>query len=208
MPAIEGSANASVFGFFLIAPTLCSAVLLFAFLDGAVISLLPVFGLRHGYSEAVAAMMITVLVAGNILLQFPIGWLADHMDRYTLQFLCGCGVLTGATLLPFLVHMPLMFWPVLVLLGVSAGAVYTLSMIIVGQRFQGVELVTANAAFGVMWGIGSLAGPLIAGFGMRLLNPDGLPATLALAAALFLAVFIGRRAYAARTLAPSKSSPL
>jgi MFS family permease len=59
MPVIEGNANASVFGFFLIAPTLCSAVLLFAFLDGAVISLLPVFGLRHGYQEAIAAMMTT-----------------------------------------------------------------------------------------------------------------------------------------------------
>lgn len=200
MPPIESSTDANVFGFFLIAPTLCSAVLLFAFLDGAVISLLPVFGVRHGYNEAVAAMMITVLIAGNILLQFPIGWLADRMDRYTLQFFCGCGVLLGSLLLPFLVHRPLLFWPMLVLLGVSAGGVYTLSMIIVGQRFQGVQLVTANAAFGVLWGIGSLAGPMAAGFGMRLLNPDGLPFTLALAAMLFLAVFIGRRLYEARTM--------
>jgi MFS family permease len=128
------------------------------------------------------------------------------MDRYTLQFLCGCGVLIGSALLPFLVTRPVLFWPVLVILGVAAGGVYTLSMIIVGQRFQGARLVTANAAFGVLWGIGSLVGPLAAGFGMRLLDPDGLPLTLALAAAVFLAVFIGRRLYETRTLSPSKPS--
>lgn len=200
MPKIEGSADANVFGFVLIAPTLCSAVLLFAFLDGAVISLLPLFGLRHGYEEAVAAMMITVLIIGNIVLQFPIGWLADRMDRYRLLFICGCGVLLGALALPMIVKIQVLFWPMLVFLGVSAGGVYTLSMIIVGQRFKGMQLMTANAAFGVLWGIGSLTGPLAAGFGMQLLNPDGLPLTIAIAAALFLTIFLARRR-------PSRRSP-
>ena len=93
-----------------------------------------------------------------------------------------------------------------VLLGAAGGGVYTLSLIIVGQRFQGAALVTANAAFGVLWGLGNLSGPLIAGVGMRISNPDGLPITLALATALFLALFVWRHFFSAQRLAKTNNT--
>jgi hypothetical protein len=81
----------------------------------------------------------------------------------------------------------------LVLLGAAGGGVYTLSLVIVGQRFRGMNLVTANAAIGVLWGVGNLVGPLAGGLGMAALDPDGLPVTIAVAAILFLALFVWRR---------------
>lgn len=178
----------SVAGFMRLAPALAFGVLLFASIDGSTMALLPLFGLRVGYSEAVAAAMITVLIAGNIALQVPIGWLADRMNRERLLAGCGAGVGLGALLLMATAGSPLM-WPTLLLLGTAAGGVYTLAMVIVGQRFRGADLVTANAAFGVLWGLGTLLGPLAAGLLMRWVDPGGLPLTWALLAGCFLALF-------------------
>lgn len=194
---LQGGSRPSAFGvagFFRLAPGLAFGVLLFASIDGAAMALLPLFGLRIGYPEAIAAAMITVLVAGNIFLQVPIGWLADRVDRLRLLAICGGGVLLGALGLMILARSgSLWLWPMLVLLGTSAGGVYTLSMVMVGQRFRGAELVTANAAFGVLWGLGTLLGPSLAGLLMRWVDPGGLPLTWALLAGLFLLLLLVER---------------
>ena len=202
LPRIEGSATFSVFRFFHIAPTLSAGVLLFAFIDGAGMSMLPVFGLRNGYPEAIAAVMVTVLIAGNVALQIPFGWLADHMDRHRLLLILGCFVLVGSLALPMVVGVPSLLWPLLFVLGAVAAGVYTVPLIIVGQRFKSADLVAANAAIGVIWGIGNLIGPVAAGVAMRSMGANGLPITFAAATALFLGVFVVRHARGRARAAP------
>ncbi len=189
IPRIEGKTSFNVFSFLKVAPLLCYAVLIHAFMDIASISLLPVFGVRHGYTNSTAAMMVTVLSAGGTVLQIPLGWLADNMKRYTLLFICGVVFFICAASLSFVVRTPILLWPVLILLGGSIGGIYIVTITLIGQKFKGAELVTANATLGFVWGIGSLLGPLVTGFSMQLLNPDGFTVTLTLASMLFLALF-------------------
>ena len=47
------------------------------------------------------------------------------------------------------------------LLGAAAGGIYTLALVLIGQHFRGPDLVTANACVGLLWGVGSLLGPLL-----------------------------------------------
>jgi MFS family permease len=119
----------------------------------------------------------------------PLGWLADKTERHRLLLLLGCLVFLGSTALPFVVGVPLLIWPLLFLLGAVAGGVYTLPMTIVGQRFRSADLVAANAAIGVIWGVGNLVGPLVAGVLMRNFGANGLPIAFACATALFIGVF-------------------
>ncbi|MFO1352985.1 MAG: MFS transporter [Gammaproteobacteria bacterium] len=193
LPAVADKPSFGVLGFMRNAAELCAAVMLFAFIDTASLSLLPLFALRHGYDEATGALMASVAIAGNIALQIPIGWLADRMSRRRLLLILGWLVLICAASLPFVIYDAWLLWPVLLVLGAAVGGVYTLALIIVGQRYTGIELVTANAAFGVLWGVGSLIGPLLSGAGMRLLNPDGLAVVWALAGALFVGLFVHTR---------------
>lgn len=186
-------AGFGLLGFMRIAPTLCSAVLLYALLDACGFSLLPLFGLRHGFDETTSALMVTALLAGITLFQLPIGWLADRVDRERLLGVCGVLILVGSLALPWAVQLPALLWPTLLLLGGAGGGSYTVALILVGQRFRGQELVSANATFGIIWGVGNLSGPLLGGTGMALLNPDGMAYALALAAAVFLGVFYWRR---------------
>ncbi len=53
-------------------------------------------------------------------------------------------------------------------------------MILAGQWFKGSELATAMSAFGVFWGLGAFAGPLVGGLAMDAWDPYGLPLVLSI----------------------------
>lgn len=184
-PEAEGPRRFSLLGFIRVAPALCLGVLFFAFFDSLVLSLFPVYASGHGYAVGIAALMASVILAGDMLFQVPLGWLSDRMERRVLHL--GCGLLTLALglALPWLIGTPAALWPALVVLGAAAGGIYTLALVLIGQHFRGPDLVTANACVGLLWGVGSLIGPLLSGALMNL-GPQGLPLSLCLGASLFV----------------------
>ncbi|WP_165670547.1 MFS transporter [Metapseudomonas otitidis] len=188
----------SLAGFLRVAPALCTGVLFFAFFDAVVLSLFPVYASAHGYAVGIAALMVTVILAGDMVCQVPLGWLSDRTERSRLHLVCGVAALGIGMALPWLITRPTLLWPALVLLGAVAGGVYTLALVRIGERFGGQDLVTANACVGMLWGIGSLVGPLLSGALMGT-GPHGLPLALSLAAALFVATALtGQRRLAER----------
>ncbi len=188
----EESKSFGLAGFFRVAPALCVAVLFFSFFDAVVLSLLPVYASSHGFAVAVAALMVTVVFAGDMLFQLPLGWLADRVERTGLHLACGLVAMTIGLALPWLLQLTWLLWPMLVLLGAVAGGIYTLALVLIGQRFKGQDLVTANASVGLLWGVGSLVGPLVSGAAMDV-APHGLPMALAVMAGLF--VCVARQSY-------------
>lgn len=183
---VEEPRSFSLAGFLRVAPALCMGVLFFSFFDSVVLSLFPVYASSHGYAVGIAAFMATVILLGDMLFQLPLGWLSDRLDRSSLHLLCGVGAMLIGLALPWLISQPSLLWPALMVLGALAGGVYTLALVLIGQRFRGRDLVTANAAAGMLWGVGSLLGPLLSGSLMDL-GPQGVPVALALAAGLFVA---------------------
>ncbi|MGC4012768.1 MAG: MFS transporter [Pseudomonas sp.] len=183
---VEEPRSFSLAGFLRVAPALCMGVLFFSFFDSVVLSLFPVYASSHGYAVGIAAFMATVILMGDMLFQMPLGWLSDRLDRSSLHLLCGVGAMLIGLALPWLISQPSLLWPALMVLGAVAGGVYTLALVLIGQRFRGRDLVTANAAAGMLWGVGSLLGPLLSGSLMDL-GPHGVPVALALAAGLFVA---------------------
>ena len=159
------------------APMLLAAVAAFAIFDVATLSLLPIYGLQSGLDLRGAANALTALIVGNVVLQFPIGWLADRFPRRIV--LAGCAACTAAllALLP-LTMGTLWMWPTLVVAGATGYGVYTVALSSLGDRFKGDELMQGSAAFALMWGIGALFGSVSSGWAMRGLGPHGLPALL------------------------------
>lgn len=193
-PAIEGRPSFGVLAFLWVAPTLSAAVGLAAFKEMSIGALLPVFGVRSGLSVEGAAGLLSAGYLGALVCQLPIGWLADRMNRYLLLMLLMLLGLAGCLLLPRIVALgsPYMWFGVALWIGLFSG-VYVVAMTLVGQRFRGADLVSANAAFGFLWGLGLLAGPSLSGAAMDLWDPDGFPAALAAATGLALLVTLYRR---------------
>ncbi|HIC21080.1 MAG TPA: MFS transporter [Gammaproteobacteria bacterium] len=177
----------NIVSFIKVAPLLVIACFVVAFKDMASVGLLPVYGVRSGLSDATAALMLFFAAIGGAVLQFPIGWLGDYFSRVGVMVLCGLVGIAGAAVLPFVVTVPwLLFLTLFIWLGFFAG-VYTIALTLAGQWFRGTELAIAIASFGVFWGMGGLAGPIIAGYTMDLWGTDGFPLVMGVVATLFVA---------------------
>eukprot|EP00494_Astrolonche_serrata_P025094 UN25355 len=123
---------------------LLAAVGAFSIFDAATLSLLPVYGIQTGLSLSTAATALTFLIVGNIVLQFPLGWLADRYPHR--RILMGCALITGGGLLVLpMVMNSVWMWPTLVIVGATGYGVYTVSLTSLGDRFQGQELVNGSA---------------------------------------------------------------
>jgi len=159
--------------------------------DQVAMSMLPIFTLRHGLDVNASNFTLVVMIAGTVGFQLPVGWLADHMPGRALYLTCAVWTAVTAALLPIAVRAPLYLWLLVFLWGGAYFAIYTLSLVRLGERFKGSALATGNAAFAAMWGLGGLVGTPLAGGAMQLWGPIGLPITVAgifalLAAAIML----------------------
>lgn len=166
-------------------PAIAWAVMLFAAFEAMMLTLLPIYGLRQGFTQEVALLMVSVVVVGDAALQLPIGWLADRMSRQSLFRGCGLALLLSSLAIPLLLHTPLI-WPLLVAFGASAGGLFTLSLILIGERYRDDELVRANAHISQLWGIGCLIGPLSTGAVSQWVSGHALPLLMATGAAVFV----------------------
>ena len=194
-PASSAKPGFGVLSFAFVAPLLALACFVVAFMEIATTSLIPIYGLRVGMTESSATLMLFFGAAGGALLQFPIGWAADHFDPRKVLVACALAGLVCAAAWPFSVGVPFLLWTTLFLWwGLFAG-VYTVAMILAGQWFSGVELATAMAAFGVFWGVGAFVGPMVGGASMDLWDPYGLPLTLVIVAGVFVVFSLLRRFY-------------
>ena len=194
-PASSNNPGFGVVSFAFVAPLLALACFVVAFMELTTTSLIPIYGLRVGMTESSATLMLFFGAAGGALLQFPIGWAADHFDPRKVLVACALAGLVCAVAWPFSVGVPFLLWTTLFLCwGLFAG-VYTVAMILAGQWFRGVELATAMAAFGVFWGVGAFVGPMVGGASMDLWDPYGLPLTLVIVAGVFVVFSLLRRFY-------------
>ena len=187
----EESSPSGIFEFAPKAPMLLAAVGIFSIFDAATLSLFPVYGVQNGLEVATAANLLTALILGNMLLQLPVGWLADRIEHRWV--LTGCALTTTVCLLalPLLIQSPLK-WPLLVVAGTAGYGVYTVSLASLGSRFSGNELVNGASAFALVWGFGALFGSVAGGWTMLGFGPHGLPVALALTY-LLLAVGLAHR---------------
>lgn len=191
----HGVSGSGVGGFCREQPTIAWAVVLFAAFEAMVLTLMPVYMLREGFDQDRALLMVSVVVVGDAVLQLPIGLLADRMSRALLLRLCGIILLCSSLALPVFLHSPLV-WPLLLLFGASAGGLYTLSLIMVGQHYRDAALVRANAHMALLWGLGCLLGPLSTGAASQWLSGHALPLLMALGAAGFVVLVLRRPPFA------------
>ena len=172
-------------------PAIAWAVALFAAFEAMILTLLPVYCLRQGFTADIALAMVSTVVVGDALLQLPIGALADRMSRRTLFIGCAVVLMLSSLAIPLLIDT-LLIWPLWVLFGASAGGLFTLSLILIGERYRDDALVRANAHVAQLWGIGCLIGPLAAGAGSQWISGHALPWLMA-AGALGLVLLLLRQ---------------
>jgi MFS family permease len=176
-----------------LAPLAMAAALVGGVAEFGAISLLPVWAVDAGLTQAEGLRLLGVLMIGGITLQLGIGWLADRVDRARLLAGLGVALAVAATAAALLVRTGGAGQLAAFILGGVVLGFYAVGLAIIGERVPAGQLAVANAAFLMAYETGAIGGPLLAGAAMDLWPPHGLIAVLA-AAGLVFAAAINRAA--------------
>ena len=153
-------------------------------LESAGMNLLVLYAMNLGWPAQQATWLLSMLLLGAILLQLPVGWLADHMDRRRLIVLLSGLSAVGALIWPLALNQHWLSYLLLFVWGGVFVGIYTVIVTEVGRQFRGAELVGVYSALSVAWGMGALFGPLLGGLAMYL-SEHGLPLLAAALCAAF-----------------------
>jgi MFS family permease len=174
VPRLQGRPSTHFLRFLLLAPMPYLLNLLFAAVGEAFHTFFAIYAVDHQLSEQRAFMIMTVMSLGGIALQYPLGWLADHMNRRLLLLLCVLVSIGGFLIVPFAISADILGLVLFFTAGGIFAMLYSFGVIMLGERFTGSDLATASAVFTLMWGLGVLTGPVIAGAAMDHLGSSGL----------------------------------
>jgi MFS family permease len=178
--------GAHPFTMFARAPLILLSVALFGLYEATLLALLPIWGVRLGFSRDLAAATLSAVYIGSVALQLPIGWLSDKTVRLNMLRVCGAVGLLGAIGIAALASpSPALLGVIAVWGGVVTG-IYPVALSMAGDRFRGGELVTVNAAIIIAYGLGALVGPGLGGAAMDVWKPQGLLWFFVLLFAVFL----------------------
>jgi MFS family permease len=194
-PRIRQSAEGGFIKVVAVAPLAMFAAFACGLGEQVAFSFLPVYAVGAGVSAEIGSLWLSAFVMGNIVLQWPIGWMADHFDRRA--------VLAGCTLASALLVLALSMVPatslgvigVVLLWGGISFAIYPVGLALLGQRSKSGDIARANTAFSMLYILGGLIGRPLTGAAMDAVGDPGLGWTLAVfyAAATLAALLALRR---------------
>ncbi|MDW5314383.1 MFS transporter [Rhizobium sp. PL01] len=180
----EASSTRDVFVFFRNAPVLIAMVLAFGFSDIAAISVMPVYFVKTGHSQAFAALSVTVLALPTALAQPFIGMLLDRLPRQRVAIAMGCIGAFAFLIIPFLTS-PVAILADFALIGAASFSLYTCALTMLGEQYRGSMLVAGSAAFALAYAVGSGMGSGATGSIMDMFGAHAAPISVGLILVVF-----------------------
>ncbi len=162
---------------------------------GALLTLSPLYGSQIGLSTDHAAFFAAALFGGGLISQWPVGRLSDLFDRRLV--LIGLGVATSIASLMIIIISPDSFMVAAimgVLIGMSAQPLYAIAVAHAFDHAPSEDFVETSSGMLLSFGIGSIAGPLIASGIMSIIGPPGL-FVMVIGANVMMVAFIVSRVF-------------
>ena len=195
-PAFESAKPMTLRELTSVSPLGCMGMMLLGGVFAANFGMSAVYGTQVGMTLQQISIFVAVIYIGALVLQYPIGWLSDRMDRRVLILWCA---LAGgvACLAPFL--LPYSFPIVLAagfIIGGTSNPLYSLLIAYTNDFLEYDDMAAASGGLIFINGLGAIAGPLITGWVMSTLGASGyflFVALLMLAIAGYAAYRMTRR---------------
>lgn len=172
-PAFERTTPLSMKKLFATSPLACVGMFLMGGVFAAQFGMASVWGSEVGLSVRNLSIFVGSIYVGGLVLQYPIGWLSDRVDRRSLiMWLAALGAVS-------VVMGMVLPWnlPVLVVIGFLSGGVsnplYSLLVAYANDYLDRSEMAGASAGLLFINGLGAIGGPLITGWFMQKVGPGG-----------------------------------
>jgi MFS family permease len=189
-PTFDTMQKMSFTRLFRISPLGCVGMLLTGGIFSAMFGMASVWGSLEGLSVGQISLFVGIMYVGGLLLQYPLGFASDRMDRRHLIFglsLAGALVMLVAVVIapPFTLLLVASF-----LLGGITNPLYALLIAYTNDFLSKDDMASASAGMIFLNGFGAIFGPLATGWLMETVGPGGFFLFIGL-------LFAGLAAYAA-----------
>ncbi|WP_147125147.1 MFS transporter [Shimia ponticola] len=154
-------------------PLGCVGMFLLGGVFSAQFGMAAVFATQIGLSVGEISTFIATIYVGALVLQFPIGFVSDRIDRRIL--ILACAAIGGAAALYYFLFGG-SFYTLLVvgfIVGGTSNPLYALLLAYTNDYIEYEDMPAASGGLLFINGVGAIAGPLITGYVMGALGPNG-----------------------------------
>ena len=190
LPNDEMAEDVSFWQHMVSSPGLMGSSWMMGFLYAATAYLLPIFALQFDLNYAQSSRTIAWLGSGELAMPLFVGWFADKVDKRKLMIFIALVTIIALSIMPFVFAAPLMRLATLFILGGAIMSFYSLGLTMLGQKFKGSLLASANASFIFFLCLGEIIGPPVIGTAMDLFGTYAFGWSMALFTLVYLVIFI------------------
>ncbi|WP_322889275.1 MULTISPECIES: MFS transporter [unclassified Yoonia] len=173
MPAFSATKPMKIRALIKTSPLGCAGMFLLGGVFAAQFGMSAVYGSRVGLSVGEISFFISAIYVSALVLQYPIGWLSDRMDRRVL--IIWIAMLGGiGSLIAFLIPG---YFVLIILSGAIVGGtsnpLYALLIAYTNDYLEKEDMAAASGGLLFINGLGAIMGPLIVGLMMDLIGDNG-----------------------------------
>lgn len=174
-PSTEGARSISLREIWQASPLAVLGVLACGLGQSAFFALGVVFGLAKGLPLFSVSLMMALPPLGVIVSQYPIGWVSDRIDRRTIIMLLSvlAAVIAAVTLAGGYYLSRFMLISLVTAFGVVSLPIYSLVVAHANDHLEKEQVLGASARLILLYGVGSIIGPILVGALMRRIGGDG-----------------------------------
>lgn len=142
--------------------------------NGAAIAMGTVYGVALGMSVSRISILMSTMILGAVVLQWPIGAWSDRVPRRRSIVAVNLAAAVAAIAITQLDPDGVWIFVVMFLFGGTTFPVYSLSLSHLNDVLEPHQIIAASSVFILVWGIGSAIGPILASILMANTEPAGL----------------------------------
>ncbi len=181
-------------------PLGCVGMFLLGGVFSAQFAMAAVYGAQAGMSLAEISSFVAAFYVGALVLQYPLGWISDRMDRRLLIMLVAAsGAMAAVMGMMFALTFPILIVSAFFIGGLS-NPLYSLFIAYTNDYLEYEDMAAASGGLVFITGLGAIAGPVITGWlmGDAVFGPQGFflfIAALLVVMAVYAAYRMTQRAY-------------
>lgn len=199
-PVFESTKPMGLLELFRVSPLGCVGMFVIGGVFSALFGMASVYGTESGMTISQISAFVASIYIGGLLLQAPIGYASDRMDR---RWLILAASITGALAALAAIILP-GYWAVLAagfLVGGMSNPTYALLIAHTNDYLDYDNMAAASGRLIFITGVGAVSGPLVAGALMEQIGPQGFFIFLAM-------LFFGLAGYAGWRMTRRPATPV
>ena len=172
-PTFETAKPMTLRSLYKVSPLGCVGMFLLGGIFSAQFGMSAVYATRIGLELTEISLFIATIYIGAVVLQYPIGWLSDRMDRRVLILAVAVAGALAAYVGVFFGGSFQVLLGVGFVVGGLSNPLYSLLLAYTNDFLELEDMAAASGGMVFINGMGAIAGPLITGWLMDIAGPSG-----------------------------------